>query len=201
MAVSVTYPNGNVLTTSAMTPQDMSALWQGLTCSLLGRPALDPSFVRIAWQTQGQPQTSLPSSDVVYVSAFPQDEEYSRVRDMEVTGPPLEESWGYTRGWKIHWYFYGPSANMNAQLVWSGMFQDWLNDMLAQNDLYLVTEFRQPLRMPELINGQWWERADFEVVLYEQVTEATTVAPVSSVEVKVYGDDGSVSDITITERN
>ena len=53
--------------------------------------------------------------------------------------------------------------------------------------------------IPEQVQAEWWERADFHVVMYEQITETIQYGVVTSVEVKVY--DGSsndpVADITV----
>lgn len=198
MGNAVTYPTGETLTTSAMTPEEMSELWQGITCTLTGR-AFDPSFVRIAWQTQGQPSSQLPGVDVCYLSCVPEDVDYSRIRDyvpQPGTGT-TEGIWLYTKGWRTSWIFYGPNATANAQLVWSGMFQEWTSNYLSLSNLYPIPDFRTPQRVPELINGQWWERCDFDVVSYEQVTEVLTTQAASSVEVKVYSGGEQVADIEV----
>ena len=56
-----------------------------------------------------------------------------------------------------------------------------------------------PLRVPEQFNAQWWERADFWVDLYEQVTETITVGAVVQVPVEVDAEQlTSPVDFTIT---
>jgi hypothetical protein len=198
--MAVQYPNGDVFTTSALTPAQMNVLWQQLTCAVLGINPIDPSRVRINWQTQGQPFTPSPAGpNVCYIACVPLDVEYSKVRDMDraqVDNSP-QQIVKYTKGWRISWIFYGSDSEAQAQLVWSGMFQDYLNNQLDLSNLYLVTEFDTPQRVPEIINAQWWERADFSVTLYEQVTETLTTSAATSVEVKVYDNQlGQVADIS-----
>ena len=56
--------------------------------------------------------------------------------------------------------------------------------------------------MPEQINAEWWERADFYVELYEQVTEVLTTPTggiAQSVENLVYTADGLMSGSTVAK--
>ena len=200
MSTSTTYPNGQVLTTTALTPQQVSALLQTVTCGMLGVNPPDYGRVRVNWQTQGQPFENV-NADVCYVSAVPLDVEYNRVRDRSWAGASVTstETWVFTRGWRFAWVFYGPNGSADAQRVWDATFIDYFTDALAASNLYPLSDPPAPMRVPEQFNAQWWERADFHLDLYEQVTETIQYGVASSVEVKVY--DGSpndpVADITV----
>ena len=84
-------------------------------------------------------------------------------------------------------------------MLHSAFFMDFFNDQLSLQNLYPVSDFAEPTRTPEQTNAQWFERADFHVIMYEQVTETINDGVVTSVEVKVYdgSDDDPVADITI----
>ncbi len=56
----------------------------------------------------------------------------------------------------------------------------------------------EPRRVPEKIQGEWWERVDFFAEFNEQVTETLTVGTVGSVDVIGYTKDGKFTDITVT---
>jgi hypothetical protein len=194
----ITYPNGDTLTTTAQTPQQMSTFWQSATCSMLGQN-FNPSLVRIAWQIQGQPQATLPNVDVIYVACFPEDVPYSRVRDIQYAknGDKITGTWGYSKGWRVHWMAYGPNSSINTHWIWSAMFEEWVYDLMTANHLYPITSYEQPTRIPELVNGQWWERSDFSAMFYENVTEVLTTSAAKSVQVEIYDGQGQVMDIQV----
>lgn len=201
MGTTVTYPNGQVLNTTALTPTSVQALLTTLTCGALGINPPDYSKVRVFWQTQGQPFTPDPAEDVCYVSAVPQDGQYNKVRDRQEVNnagnTEVIETTTYTKIWNLHYLFYGPSSSLHAQLVWSSTFIDYFTDQLELSNLYPVSDPKEPTRMPEEKNAQWWERADFDLEVYEKVTETLNYTIVQSVEVLISNKDGQVADITV----
>lgn len=206
---TITYPNGQILQSSAFTVSQMATLWQALTCGMLGVNPPDFSRVTVDWQQEGQPFIRTPGQDRCALLCVPTDVEYSRVRDEAnggtgTTGDPVTQSWTYTKGWRIAWTAYGPNAEDNLRAVRSGMFMDWVNDQISNSALYLVNDPHEVTYAPENWNAMWWPRADFEISLYEQVTETLTTpvgGAATSVEVKLY--DGSpndpVADFTVTK--
>jgi len=198
---SITYPNGQTLTSTALTTQQVNILVQAITCGMLGINPVDVSAVRVDWQAQGQPDVALPSQDSCYVSCVLQDVEYSRVRDHTLAGEgSVDETWVYTRGWRFEWVAYGPNSFDRMRAVHSALFQDYFNDAFAASNLYPVLEPSEPVRLPIKHNAQWYDSTQFHCVFYEQVTETIQTPAVSSVEIKVY--DGSpndpIADVTIT---
>lgn len=195
---SVTYPNGQTLTSTALTPAQVSIIVQKLTCQALGLPPTDYGQVRVDWQTQGQPFQDV-KQDVCYVGCVLEDVEYNKVRDASRSGTnPVTETWVYTRGWRFSWSLYGPNSTDRARMIHSAfVFMSYFSDQLSLSSLYPVSDPPEPTRTPENFNAQWWERADFHIIVYEQVIETITYNPVTSVENKVYADGlGLVADIT-----
>lgn len=207
MTTSTTYPNGQVLQSSALTVAQINAIMQPLTCGMLGLPlptANQPAgyaAVRIDWPTQGQPFSPLPNQDVCFLSCLLEETPYNKVRNKSLSGAgPVTETWTYTRGWRISWTLYGPNSTDRARQIWSATFMDYFNDVLNLANLFPVSDPVEPIRAPELINAEWWERCDFSLSLYENVTETIEDGQAISVEIKVY--DGSpadpVADFTVT---
>lgn len=195
MPTVTTYPNGQVLTSSALTIPQINIIIQILTCGMLGIIPVDPAQVRVDWQAQGQPDVALPTQDSCYISCVTQDVEYSRVRDYTWTGPsanPVLGTWIYTRGWRIEWVAYGPNSFDRARQIHSALFMDYFNEQLELNNLYPVPDPPEPVRLPELHNAQWYDASRFHCIFYEKVTETIQTPSVSSVEIKVY--DGSPDD-------
>jgi hypothetical protein len=200
---SVTYPNGQTLTSTALSPQQINIVVQQITCGMLGINPVDPSKVRVDWQQQGQPDVALPTQDSCYISCVTQDVDYSRVRDRTYDGDstaPINETWVYTRGWRVEWALYGPNSFDRARQVHSALFQDYFNDAFATSNLYPVLEPAEPVRLPIEHNAQWYDSSQFHCVFYEQITETIQSPVATSVEVKVYdgSPDDPVADVTIT---
>lgn len=192
---TTTYPNGQVLTSSALTEKQVNIVVQTLTCGMLGIVPVDPVQVRVDWQPQGQPGVALPSQDICYVACVTETVEYSKVRDRTAVGDstaPLAETWVYTRGWRVTWQLEGPNSLDRARQIHSALFQDYFNEQFEVSKLYPVLDPAEPVRVPVDHNAQWYDSNQFSCVFYEEVTETIQTPSVSSVEIKVY--DGSVDD-------
>jgi hypothetical protein len=198
---ATTYPNGQVLNSTALTPTNITKLLQTLTCGMIGVNPPDYARVRVDWQTQGQPSQDV-GTDICYVACVPWDTDYNRVRDYafsEVVGPPavLTQTWEYTKGWRVSWTFYGPNSEDNARAVRSALYMDYFSEQLSLSNLYPVLDSPEVVRAPEQYNAQWWERADYFINMYEQVTETINPGIATSVEIVVEDSSGVVADITV----
>lgn len=190
---STTYPNGQVLNSTALTIPQINILVQQLTCGMLGINPVDPSLVRVSWQKQGQPDVATPAQDSCYISCVPENVDYRIVRDRTISGTgPVVETWVYTRGWRFSWDTYGPNSTDRSRQIYSALFQDYFNEQFELSNLYPVLEPTEPVRLPIEHNAQWYEHSHFNCMFYEQITETITTSAVTSVEIKVY--DGSVDD-------
>jgi len=200
MGTVTQYANGQTLTSSALTLAQINTLIQQWTLGALGLPIDSASSqVRIEWQTQGAPFQNA-SDDVCYLRCVPKDEDYNKVRYESAIGSgstTVSEQWNYTRVWSIRWCFYGPNSVDFARMLKSALYQEFFADQLALGELFPVTDFGEAVRAPELIDGQWFERVDFEASFYEWVTETTAVNAVASAEVIIENSDGQIADITV----
>ena len=201
MSTTTTYPNGQQLVSSALTTRAMEQLMQALTCGGLGINPPDFSQVLVDWQTQGQPFSPTPQANKCYLACVTSDEPYHKVRNRQFAQAEdqVQEVWTYTRPWKISWVFYGSNALEQARAIWSFTFLDYFNDQLELSSLWAINEPDAPTRVPETFNGQWWERSDFSIELYELVTETILDGAATSVEVKLYQGTGAgpVADFTV----
>lgn len=201
---SVTYPTGQILTSTALTVQQINIIVQTLTCGMIGINPVDPSKVRVDWQTQGQPDVALSSQDSCYISCVTQDVDYNRVRDhttANTSSNTVTDTWVYTRGWRVAWTLYGPNSCDRARQIHSALFQEYFNDQFTlQGNLYPVMDAAEPVRLPIEHNSQWYDSSNFTCIFYEEVTETIVTQSVRSVEIKVY--DGSphdpIADITVS---
>ena len=198
------FPNGDTLTTTALTPPALHLVLQPLTCRRLGRsPETHPlaySKVRLDWPTGGQPAWGI-NDDVCFLKVSEEDDPYNRIRDRRLTpndAVSVTTTITYTRVWRVSWSFYGPTSFDAARLVKSALLNlDFPADTLQAANLSLVTDLAATTRNPEKFQGQWWERTDLTAKLNELVTETLTVAIIASAEVMVATESGPVADFTI----
>lgn len=207
MTTSTPYPNGQVLVSSALTVDAVNKLMQALTCGMIGLPLPTTglpagySRVRVDWPVEGQPFVPNPQTDGCFLACVPHDVEYTRVRDRSYGGDgPVVETWTYTRGWRVSWTAYGPSAEDNLRAVKSALFMDYFTDQLSASNLFPLPDPPEVTYLPESFNAQWWPRADFAVTMYEEVTETISDGQATSLEIKLYdgSPDDPVADITVT---
>lgn len=202
MSTTTTYPNGQVLTSSALTLAQINDIIQQLSLGMMGKAVSDSNdFVRIAWPTQGAPFIDDATVDICYLKCVPVDDPYDKIRDRTneaADDPNLEEQWSYTRVWKISWILYGPNSTDNARALRSALYQDYFTQALQNSQLFPMSEFPQPVRTPELLDGQWFERVDFSCEMYEFISETILRQTVLSVETIIQNKDGVVADFTTT---
>ena len=196
-----------------LVPQTIDAAMQLLTINMLGLPAPqeedDPVYqlVRIGWQAQGQPfQTS--DKDVAYVRAIEVDDQYNRVRDVQMIPNPNDQNvppqsllqvTTYQRVWENYWEFYGPNSFDHARIVRSALFTQVVHDTFAalNLNLYWVTDPAAPDYFPYFQDGQWWYAVSFKSRFNEGVTETLVIPLAASVETIVNVNNiGQTNDFT-----
>lgn len=153
--------------------------------------------VRQAWPTKGAPAYGI-TDNVSFVSTTEVDDWYNKVPD-ETTTVNLDGSVSilkeYTRVWRVHWELRGPTSYDRARLLKTTMQFDFIRDMVAPFNLYLVPNVGNPGRSPEHFEGQWWERSDLAMHFNEQVNESIVTPTVTSIEIIVETAKGVVLDI------
>ena len=105
----------------------------------------------------------------------------------------------YTRILEASWVFYGPSSFDNARKVKDGLFYELNRETLAGHNLYPVPSSPNPVRVPEVFQGQWWERVDLRMLFNEQVVVNLTVPYLKSAEITVEEGNGDQTIVEVTE--
>lgn len=221
-AAIITYPDGTQLASSALTLSQINQILWTITMGMLGyvTPGTPPDTtsaqVRVQWPTTGAPFQQV-TDDICYISCLLVDDPYDKIRDRSTlppfgwgqggwsdspwggTGEDTEytEQWTYTRVWEIKWCMYGPNSLDLTRALRSALFQDYFVLQFANSNLFPVSDFPEPIRAPELINAQWWERVDFKCLMYEFVSETIIKNSVESVEVILQDNEGEIADFTV----
>jgi hypothetical protein len=189
------FGNGQALSNSAQTHQQIEATFQSLITNILGNTIPQDkqgSAVRISWPTSGAPGWDI-EDDVAFLRATISDDAISLQRDKQWS--PLDasdatETTTYIRVWRIDLSIYGPNSLDHARLIKSALFMDWVAVTLAPSKLAVLVPLQEPRRIPELFAGEWWERVDFSIQVNELVTETMTVNPITSVEITLSAAEG-----------
>lgn len=184
----------------ALSSKQFEIAIQALTLSMLKLPSDAFDQVRVGWQPLGQPFAP-PDVDVCYVRASTVDDPYNRIRDFvlaNASDSTIQVTVTYTRVWEVYWTFYGPNGLDRGRLVRSGLFYQDSHDALAASNVYLISDVAETGRVPEVQDGQWWERTDLKARFNEAVTEYVTVPSVASVEVLLNTKDGVLADFTVS---
>jgi len=190
-----------------LTQDAVNKVFQRLTISLLGLtiPTVTDkssySKVRVSYPPEGQPAWKV-TDNIAFVSVFERDGEYNKPRNVimdDLDEDNANQETTYTRILEASWIFYGPLSFDNARKVKDGIFYELNREILAGSNLYLVPSTPNPVRIPEIYQGQWWERVDLRMLFNEQVTVNLTVPYLKSSEITVVREDGDDTVIDVTE--
>jgi hypothetical protein len=199
MPTSSTFTNGQTLVSSALSEDDLNKILQALTLNVLGiDPASDTlaySKVRVGWIAQ---PAFARTDNVVSITVTEEDGDYNKIRDRKYSAndaSSVQQTDTFTRIWEARWQFYGPNGFDHARLLKSALTLSFTHDTLLASRLALVTRFPATTRAPELFEGQWWQRSDLKLSLYELVTETLVVNNITSAEVLVFNAHGQVADV------
>jgi hypothetical protein len=212
MTTTTTWPNGQVLTSSALTPDVVMTLFQNLTLNIMGITPAGPTdaayaVVRTSWPKAGQPAFSIDDNVAFVAARLKPEHSYGQVRDVEITqgaGGLVNQNIVYTRVWEVRWNIYGPASFDTARLIKDALISaEWTLYQLGASNLFLSPTDEDPRYVPEEtpVRGQWWQRTDYMALFNEQVNGTITTPSVKSVEVEVVKENGLRGDFTVTNPN
>lgn len=198
---STAYPNGQVLISSALGVSTIQATIQQLTLGMIGQNVTpNSSAVRVQWPLQGAPFQPTPSMDIGYIRCTPFDGDYDKIRDRMVSTSAdtfVTESQCFTREWRVCWTFYGPNSTDLCRQVRDALYQDYFTIQLAMYQLFPESDFPMSTRVPENIDGQWFDRSDQECTMYEFVSESIQTPAVAGLEVIIEEPQGIVAEVVV----
>ena len=168
-----------------LTLKQIEDLFQNITTQMLG---LDPELpenqdiVRISWPTYGAPAWKI-TQDRVFIRVTYSDGDYNKQRHTVYAPKDADtanQTISYTNIVSVNWVLYGPNGYDNADVIRNLVFSEKYRSILAKNNLYLILNVQSPMRIPELYNGQWWERTDITLLFNELVIRENSVYYIKS---------------------
>lgn len=175
--------------------KEIEDFFYDVTCQMLGIDLFkkeNQNKVRIAWTTEGAPGWKI-NEDIVFIRITPVDDKLARQQNILFNPDELDKAYakkqtGYTRVHKINWTLYGPNSYDNADIIRNLIFDyDYMKKFKTKN-LFLITDVPMPVRLPELYNGQWWERTDFSATFNEAVIRENKVPYITSTDIRLIKD-------------
>lgn len=189
----------NILTT-----KQLEDFFQSLTMIILGIPSVDPGTqkpinqdrVRIDWPTGGAPAWKI-SEDIVFLQVTTAGDPYIQQRNVsyQQNADELNRKVSYTRVHSVQWIVYGPNSTENAESIRNGIYLPDSKVSLGAKKLYLVTDVDPVTRLPELFNGQWWQRADVSARFNELVTRSAAVPSILGTQIVIKSDTGQEREV------
>lgn len=192
-----------------LTEEQLDDAFTDITMRMLGYNPADygtdehpsaTSPVRTAWPADGAPAWGI-TEDIAFLRVYEVDSAYNRQREVKYlpydNDKQVQET-TYTRVVQVDFVLYGPNAFDNAAALRDKVYYQDFHDILALQNLYLVTDIAAPRKAPENHNGQWWRRVDLSMQFNELVARNVLEPYIHSAEITVYGDNnGSISTATV----
>lgn len=170
---------------TVLTQTQLENIFQSWTSTVLN--TTDPSAVRISWPQDGAPVWGI-DDDVCFIAVTPIDTVYShqvQTDYSEYDANNANVNLTYSAGIRVGWTLYGPNAYDRAGVLWSQLFSNDAKDTFASSNLALILDVPQPIRTPELFNGQWFNRATLYANFNELVIRNSTVPYLQTPDVQV----------------
>jgi hypothetical protein len=186
-----------------LTLAQIEDFFQVLTCAALGIPLWDNTDplnpvpinqdkVRIAWPADGQPGWPI-SADIAFIRVTNVDDEFTRLRNVQQSAS--NRSVTYYTNHLVSWVFYGPNSYDHAETLRNSLYSPGMVSLMTAQNLAMIPEFESIMRAPELFNGQWFPRVDWQAKFQERIIRNDTVPTLISADIKIYDEQGEVKEI------
>ena len=180
-----------------LTKAQLEDLFYKATLDITGFTA---QSIRFSYQPNSAPFFEQ-GQDGVYIYVSPMESDVGKFRDITYGELPgnvsVEESIVYTRVIQCQWTCYGPNAYDTAVTIRDGILSESVRRTFSRSRVYPNPRIQTPIRTPESVNSQWWERADIKV-LFNVGTEKTAPIPtMSGAVIRLHNEDGLQRTINI----
>lgn len=125
--------------------------------------------------------------DVCFIYELPQDGSYNGLSDvtyeLDESKRDFIEVDEHTDIHTVLFANYGPNAYEYARDIRDGFKRERIREYLKRHHFFVVPPIAAIKRVPELINGQWWNRVDVTVIFNEYVRREEAIKSIESVTV------------------
>ena len=125
--------------------------------------------------------------DVCFIYELPQDGSYNELSDvtyeLDESKRDFIEVDEHTDIHTVLFANYGPNAYECARDIRDGFKRERIREYLKRHHFFVVPPIPAIKRVPELVNGQWWNRVDVTVTFNEYVRREEAIKSIESVTV------------------
>lgn len=149
--------------------------------------------IRFPWGTdfKNKQSDSTPTwkreEDVCFIYELPQDGSYNGLSDISYELDEQKRDFievdEHTDIHTVLFANYGPNAYERARDIRDGFKRERIREYLKRHHFFVVPPIAAIKRVPELVNGQWWNRVDVTVVFNEYVRREEAIKSIESVTV------------------
>lgn len=171
------------------TIQELENFFRSLTLKILGLDPDSPDEVRISWQTEGSPAWNI-AKDYCFMRVTISDDPASKCFDYTYTNNSdnLNQNVNYIRVVKLDYILYGPNSFERAEQIKNLFYTSRdIKSKLDLNKFGVIQDINIPQRVPELFNGQWWERIDYSISFNELVSFDNTIENIQTINMNMKG--------------
>ena len=130
--------------------------------------------------------------DVCFIYVLPQDDLYNRQKNLRYVdrgGKDLVEIEEYTDVHHVNFVNYGANAYECARAIRDGLFSHEIRRFLKKNDFALIADIPAIRRIPELIQGEWHNRADISASFNEFVRRESEMPVIEEIRINTKNTD------------
>jgi len=142
--------------------------------------------------------------DICYIEIVPYDDAYNRQRDIRYLQNENSENMiavdEHTDVYQVKFVNYGVNAYDNARLIRNKIHHDHIRRFLRINNWALITNVPAIRRVPELVSGDWVNRADVVVNFNCFVRLIGEMGTIEKIGVTMVQENGNTIDFE-TDRN
>lgn len=140
----------------------MNQFWDAID-AIAGSDVKKPSdrFIRWKYPSKGGPDWEM-DDNIIFLNLSEMDDEWGKQNDsIYVTeNETVIRKRARTRVWELLCTVYGPNACDIANEIKDGVFTDSIRRMLSKNEVFLIPDMPVCRYVPEVYDGQWWNRYD-----------------------------------------
>lgn len=157
------------------TREQLEDVFREAACLILGIPEDDNKKIRFGWGSSpntGSAPSFARNSDTVVIYFLTTDSPNNQTKDLSYIDEGNEKLTyvdEHTDVHQVQYVCYGPSAFEQARAIRDGMSQEDVRSLFRRNSLFFVTPVPAPVPVPDVFEGEWWNRYDVRVNFNEGV--------------------------------
>lgn len=165
-----------------------TVFWRALRLAL---PDFPESDIRIAYALASTPSISA-EDDVIYLSVTDMTDsyiiQYDETYDYDAEAETVMLNKARTAVLQVKFTCYGPEASKNINAVKDGVILQEVQRFLSKENLHIIPRYEACQRVPEQVNGGWWNRWDWTSSWnYLYVLPAEDVGIITTTNINIEG--------------